>query len=175
MTLAIDDPATTVATAKDGAQARLLLRYELQDFLESYANLIDTDQLEEWPKLFLDDCLYEMIPRENEAMDLPAPLLRFTNTMQLRDRVISLREANIFEAVTYRHFISGLTVKERGNSYEIAANYIIVNTSLEGDSSIYQAGRYEGIVLREPEGLRFKQLRAIYDTSRVQTLLAYPA
>jgi anthranilate 1,2-dioxygenase small subunit len=50
----------------------------------------------------------------------------------------------------------------------------VVNTSQDGASAVYQAGRYLDLVVRTPEGLRFKQKRCVYDTLRVQTLLAYP-
>jgi anthranilate 1,2-dioxygenase small subunit len=49
-----------------------------------------------------------------------------------------------------------------------------VNTSQDGSSSIYQAGRYLDRVVRTPQGLRFRSKRCIYDTLRVQTVLAFP-
>jgi len=50
----------------------------------------------------------------------------------------------------------------------------VVNTSQAGESAVYQAGRYADQVVRTADGLRFKSKRVIYDTLRVQTLLAYP-
>ena len=46
--------------------------------------------------MFVDDCLYEIIPVENKDMGLPAPMIRCDNKRMLRDRVASLRHANIF-------------------------------------------------------------------------------
>ena len=54
------------------------------------------------------------------------------------------------------------------------SNYVIVNTSQEGSSSIYQAGVYEDWVVRTEAGWRFRQKRVVYDTARAATLLAYP-
>ena len=153
----------------------LLLRLELQAFLDRYIHVIDSDQLEEWPRLFVEDCLYEIIPKENEEAGLPAPVMYCDNNRMLRDRVLSLRHANIFEKPSYRHLVSALQVtKVEEDVYDMSANYVVVNTSLAGESSIYQAGRYADRVVRTAEGLRFKSKRVIYDTLRVQTLLAYP-
>ena len=153
----------------------LMLRLELQAFLDRYLDVIDNDQLEEWPKLFTEDCLYEIIPKENEDSGLPAPVMYCDNNRMLRDRVLSLRHANIFEKPSYRHFTSALQVtKIEEDVYDMSANYVVVNTSLAGESCIYQAGRYADRVVRTAEGLRFKSKRVIYDTLRVQTLLAYP-
>jgi anthranilate 1,2-dioxygenase small subunit len=153
----------------------LMLRLELQAFLDRYIHVIDNDLLEEWPKLFTEDCLYEIIPKENEEAGLPAPVMYCDNNRMLRDRVLSLRHANIFEKPSYRHLLSALHVtKIDEDVYEMSSNYVVVNTSLAGESSIYQAGRYADRVVRTEEGLRFKSKRVIYDTLRVQTLLAYP-
>ena len=56
----------------------------------------------------------------------------------------------------------------------MTSSYLVINTSTEGSSSIYQAGKYHDRVVKTADGWRFKTKRAIYDTSRVQTLLAYP-
>jgi len=32
---------------------------------DRYPSTLDNDRLEEWPDLFTDDCLYEIVPREN--------------------------------------------------------------------------------------------------------------
>jgi anthranilate 1,2-dioxygenase small subunit len=57
---------------------------------------------------------------------------------------------------------------------EMSASYLVINTTTAGESQVYQAGRYEDVAVKTDKGWRFKSKRAIYDTSRVQTLLAYP-
>jgi anthranilate 1,2-dioxygenase small subunit len=152
----------------------LMLRLELSALQDRYVASIDNDRLEDWAELFVDDCLYEIIPRENEEHGLPAPLLRFDNKRMLHDRVLSLRHANIYAKPLYRHCLSGMQWHAQDELYHIDTSYIVVNTSEEGMSSIYQAGRYADIVVRTDQGLRYKSKRCIYDTLRVQTLLAFP-
>ncbi|HEX3521141.1 MAG TPA: anthranilate 1,2-dioxygenase, partial [Stellaceae bacterium] len=60
------------------------------------------------------------------------------------------------------------------DSYRVVTNYLVVNTSQNGETEVYQAGQYLDRVVKTPDGLRFKEKRCIYDTLRVQTLLAYP-
>jgi anthranilate 1,2-dioxygenase small subunit len=155
--------------------ADLILRLEMQELQDRYIATIDDDRLEDWPKLFVETCLYEIMPRENEALGLPAPLMRCEGAAMMRDRVLSLRQANIFEQPVYRHMVSGFVVtRQDDGTVAMSCNYLVVNTSQEGSSSIYQAGRYLDRVVQTPEGWRFASKRAIYDTLRVQTLLAYP-
>jgi anthranilate 1,2-dioxygenase small subunit len=57
---------------------------------------------------------------------------------------------------------------------EMRASYVVINTSQDGESTIFQAGYYQDRLVRTAEGWRFSIKRAVYDTHRVQTLLAYP-
>lgn len=152
-----------------------MLRLELSALQDRYVATIDNDRLEDWPGLFTEDCLYEIIPRENEEMGLPAPIIYCDNNRMLRDRVLSLRHANIYEKPAYRHCLSGMEWQQaKDGSFSMRTSYVVVNTSLVGESFVYQAGQYIDHVVRTPDGLRFRSKRCIYDTSRVQTLLAYP-
>jgi len=153
----------------------LLLRLEIQALLDRYIDSIDNDRLEEWPNLFIEDCLYEIIPRENEDAGLPAPVIRCDNRRMLRDRVISLRNANIFAPHTYRHFLSGLVIGATDeSSVEFGCNYLVINSNQLGQSLVYQTGRYQSRIVREDGEWRFASKRCIFETSRVQTLLALP-
>lgn len=106
---------------------------------------------------------------------MPIGIIHCSNRRMLRDRVVSLRHANIYDAHTYRHMTSGLTILEvRGEEIDTESNYVVVQTKSDGESHVYQAGRYFDTVVRTPEGLRYRAKRVIYDTSRVQTLLATP-
>jgi len=155
--------------------AEILLRLEMQDLQDRYMAAIDNDKLEDWPSFFVEDCLYEIIPKENADAGLPIPLVYCDNAAMLRDRVISLRHANIYAQPYYRHFLSGLSCRMVGDDrVEMSASYLVINTTPAGESQVYQAGRYEDVVVKTDKGWRFKSKRAIYDTSRVHTLLAYP-
>ena len=152
----------------------LMLRLELCDLQDRYVAALDNDRIEEWPGLFTDDCLYEIVSKENEDAGLPAPVMHCDNIRMLRDRVVALRHANIYEQPQYRHCLSGLEWQVQGDgSIRATTSYVVVNTSVEGESAVYQAGRYLDHVVRTPDGLRFKSKRCIYATLRVQTLLAF--
>lgn len=153
----------------------LTLRLEIQMLLDHYIAVIDNDRLEEWPSLFVEDCLYEIIPRENEDAGLPAPVMRCENQRMLRDRVVSLRNANIFAPQAYRHFLSGLVVESSDEeSVAFSCNYLVINSNQMGQSLVYQTGRYSSCMVRRDGAWRFASMRCIFETSRVQTLLALP-
>jgi anthranilate 1,2-dioxygenase small subunit len=153
----------------------MTLRQTLLALQDEYISTLDTDALELWPEMFVEDCLYEIIPKENADLGLPAPVIYCDSKAMLRDRVVSLRNANIFQPAIYRHFISGLSfLTEADGTVEMRCSYLVVNTSQLGQSTVYQTGRYHDVVVQRDGRWLFKSKRAIYDTSRIQTALAIP-
>jgi anthranilate 1,2-dioxygenase small subunit len=155
--------------------ADMILWYDLHRLQERYVTIIDSDRLEEWPDLFIEDGVYEIVPKENADLGLPMGIMHCFGRPMTRDRIISLRKANVFEPHTYRHMTSGLEFTSvDANTVDQQSNYVVVQTLTDGESRIYQAGRYLDRVVRTAQGWRYQCKRAIYDTSRVQTLLATP-
>jgi len=125
--------------------------------------------------LFTEDGVYEIVPKENADLGLPVGIMHCFGRSMLRDRVTSLRKANVFEPHTYRHLTSGLEFAALdADTVEMQSNYVVVQTLTDGESQVYQAGRYFDRAVRSANGWRYQQKRAVYDTSRVHTLLVTP-
>jgi len=155
--------------------AEMMLWYDLYRLQERYVSVIDADSLEEWPDLFTEDCVYEIVPKENADRGLPIGIMHCFGRPMLRDRIVALRNANVFEQHSYRHLTSGLEFKQVGpDTVDMQSNYVVIQTLTDGESRVYQAGRYFDRVVRTAKGWLYQSKRAIYDTSRVQTLLVTP-
>jgi anthranilate 1,2-dioxygenase small subunit len=155
--------------------AEMMLWYDLHRLQERYVSVIDADSLEEWPDLFTEDCVYEIVPKENADLGLPIGIMHCFGRPMLRDRIVSLRNANVFEQHSYRHLTSGLEFKQVGpDTVDMQSNYVVIQTLTDGESRVFQAGRYFDRVVRTAKGWLYQSKRAIYDTSRVQTLLVTP-
>lgn len=153
----------------------ITLRYELQDLENRYIRTIDDDRLEEWPDFFTDDATYEILPRENVRAGRPAGVMHCFGKAMMRDRIVSLRKANIFEAQTYRHFVSGLEIVARtADSISVRSNYLVVRTLSDQDAEVFQVGSYEDEIVRTSQGWRYANKRAIFENARVKTLLVIP-
>ena len=79
------------------------LQLKVQDLNARYVQAIDDNQLEAWPDFFTEDCRYRVTTAENLERGLPLGLIYATSRAMLRDRVRSLRDANVYEAQRYRH------------------------------------------------------------------------
>ncbi|GAA0521965.1 anthranilate 1,2-dioxygenase small subunit AndAd [Pigmentiphaga daeguensis] len=153
----------------------LQLWMELLELQHRYVAALDANELEAWPAFFLEEGHYEIIPKENYDQGLPVPVIYCRNARMMRDRVVSLRNANIYEAHTYRHATSGLVIKGiEDDVVTTHSNYVVVSTGTAGDTVVYQAGMYIDEVVKHEGQWRYRSKKVVYDTLRVQTLLATP-
>ena len=144
------------------------------ELLDEYAERLDAQRFEEWLELFTDNAVYQVIPRENVDQDLPASLIYCNNRQVLRDRIVSLLNANEYNPHYDRHFITGVRVTEAEGMWDLRANYAVFQTNLEGESKLFSVGRYADKVVEQGGRLRFRQKRVIVDTFSVPSLLATP-
>ncbi len=153
----------------------LNLWLELSRLQQRYIHLLDSGQLERWPELFTEDAEYKILSKENADRGLPATVIYCRNRAMMRDRIVALRNANIYEAHSYRHATGGLEIESvDGDRVQTTSSYIVVNTGAAGDSAVYQAGCYRDTVVKVGGAWRYRSKVCVYDTSRVYTLLATP-
>ena len=151
------------------------LREAAEDLMTEYADLIDSDRLEDWLGLFAEESVYRILSRENEDQGLPAPLMLCTNKNMLRDRVLALRNANEYNIHYDRHLVSGVRIRAGEDGlYDLQASYAVYQTSQEGQSSLFSVGRYRDKVMLDGGKLLFVEKTVIVDTFSVSPLLATP-
>src|SRR5207302_8726256 len=103
------------------------LRLRVEELHARYAHALDSDELERWPEFFTPNGRYRITTAENEARGLPLPVLYAEGEAMLRDRIASLRHANIYEPQRYRHMISAVLVDELDNTHARSiANFLVI-------------------------------------------------
>ena len=140
-----------------------------------YARAIDDDRLEDWPGFFTEKCLYKVTSAENHSRGLEVGVIYADTNGMLRDRVASLRKANIYERQTYRHLI-GLTaiVATEGEVTRAETPFLVVRIMRDGTMDIFATGRYLDALVDDGGTLRLRERVVVCDSSRFDTLLAIP-
>jgi salicylate 5-hydroxylase small subunit len=151
------------------------LRHEVETLYADYAAALDDNELERWPDLFVEDCLYKLVPRENWERKLPIALMLCESRAMLRDRVTAVRNTAVYAPRSLRHFITQFRIKEEGpDQLRVAANYLVLQTLADDLTRIQNAGRYLDLLERTPAGLRFKEKICVFDSVLVPNSLVYP-
>jgi anthranilate 1,2-dioxygenase small subunit/terephthalate 1,2-dioxygenase oxygenase component beta subunit len=138
-----------------------------------YAQALDSDKLEDWPNFFTESGRYRIATAENEERGLPLPLLYAEGRAMMRDRVQSLRHANIYEPQRYRHMISAVLIKKLSEAQvSSTTNFLVIRIMQDGDTMLFASGRYvDRIVLPD---MLYEERVVICDSRRFDTLLAIP-
>jgi anthranilate 1,2-dioxygenase small subunit len=142
-----------------------------------YVAAIDDNKLEEWPDFFVANGSYRVTTAENFERGLPLALIYATSRAMLRDRVRSLRDANVYEAQRYRHLIGpALIGGQEGGEVRAQTSFMVARIMHTGETSIFATGRYhDRILLDTPErGEAFVEKLVILDSRLIDTLLAIP-
>lgn len=151
------------------------LYFRIERLYARYIRTIDDDRLEEWPDFFVDDCRYRIISAENYEEGLPLSIIDADSKAMLHDRVASIRRANIFEEHRYRHFVSAIEIEDVTDGVaQVVANYQAVRIDIRGDAMLFSVGRYLDRIAIDRDPPLFVERHAVYDNSRVDTLLALP-
>ncbi len=151
------------------------LRLEVHDLLDAYVACLDDFELEAWPEFFTDDCFYQNIPRDNWDRDLPLATMRCESKGMLKDRVMALRETQLFVPRYMRHLVSAVRVTSVEDGVIGAqANYCVFQTLVDEETKVFQTGRYVDRIVREDGRLKFKEKSCVFDSITVPTSLVYP-
>lgn len=151
------------------------IKAAIEELFHDYVDCIDNDELEQWPEFFTEECLYKVISRENYARNLLTCVIYCDSKGMLKDRITAHRHANIYEAHTYKHLVSGIrVVGQEGDIYLVRANYAVFQTRQDGITEVYNVGKYVDKVMFVDGEARFKEKLAVYDTAMIPTLLVTP-
>jgi anthranilate 1,2-dioxygenase small subunit len=155
------------------------LRSAVEDLIHAYVQCIDDDRLEEWPDFFTEDCLYQIVPRENADQGLPIAVMYCDSRGTLQDRVVAHRKANLFAPHLYRHLVSAIRVTSQDKGVVTArSNYAVFRTAVDpinyGTTEVYSVGDYRDKIVFVNGVAKFKERIVIVDTSRIQSLLVTP-
>jgi anthranilate 1,2-dioxygenase small subunit len=150
-------------------------RLALYDLYATYGGLIDAAEWDAWLGLFGAVCRYQIIPRENAELGLPAGLIFCDSRAVLEDRIMALREANKYNIHWDRHVI-GLPrmLGDAGGEISVEAPFAVYQGDQEGSSRLFVTGLYRDRIVSEGGGLKFRDKTVLLDTFAVPSLLATP-
>jgi 3-phenylpropionate/cinnamic acid dioxygenase small subunit len=161
--------------AAPGLDVALDLRAHLADLYCAYDNALNDGELERWPELFADPCVYKVIPRENYEQGFPVAVIYCESRNMLVDRVVALRETALYAPRIVRRITSAACVRSIGDDgLRLTTNFALFQTMQDQPSEVFLCGRTLDRVVDDGGALRFAERLCIYDSTIVPTSLVYP-
>jgi salicylate 5-hydroxylase small subunit len=137
----------------------------------------DSAEWEKWPEFFMEDGTYRLQPRENFEQGMPLCLLALESKAMIKDRVYGVKETLYHDPYYQRHIVGTprlLSITADGQRIHAEANYTVIRTKFDGDSTILSVGYYHDDIVRTPEGLKFQSRLCVYDSEMIANSIIYP-
>ena len=151
--------------------------FELLNLYSDYAMVCDSTEWEKWPDFFTEDAFYRLQPRENFEQGLPLCLLALESRAMIKDRVYGVKETLYHDPYYQRHIVGTprvLSVTDNGKRVHAEANYTVIRTKFDGDSTILSVGYYHDHIVKTNEGLKFQSRLCVYDSEMIANSIIYP-
>ena len=151
--------------------------FELLNLYSDYAMVCDSADWEKWPEFFMEDGTYRLQPRENFEQGMPLCLLALESKAMIKDRVYGVKETLYHDPYYQRHIVGTprlMSITDDGQRIHAEANYTVIRTKFDGDSTILSVGYYHDDIVRTPEGLKFQSRLCVYDSEMIANSIIYP-
>jgi 3-phenylpropionate/cinnamic acid dioxygenase small subunit len=154
------------------------VRLEIEEFHSQYCWTLDCGDVESWPDYFTDDAVYRITARENADAGLPVGLVYADSKAMIRDRAFAVKHTQMYAPRTLQHFVTNVRVLEMkagpGATIKAQSNYLLLQTLVDGPTTIQQSGRYYDTFVRANGRLLLKERQCIYDTVLIANDLVLP-
>jgi len=149
------------------------LRLEIEEFHIEYCHALDRGALDAWPDFFTEDAIYRITARENADAGLPVGLVYADSKAMLRDRAFAIKHTQMFAPRYLQHFVTNVRVIT-AEPLRAQSNYLLLQTLVDGPTTIQQSGRYYDTFVRAGGRLLLKERQCVYDTLLIANDLVYP-
>jgi len=151
------------------------LRAEIDSFHVEYCAALDANDVERWPDFFSKDATYRITSRQNALMNMPVGLVYCEGLAMITDRALAVAHSQMFAPRHMLHVL-GITrvLDETDHTISSQTPFILMQTLVEGPSTVHLAGVYHDRFVREGERLLIASREVVHDTEILDTALAYP-
>ncbi len=149
--------------------------FEIQNLYSDYAMVCDSAEWEKWPEFFVEEGTYRLQPRENFEQGLPLCLLALESKAMIKDRVYGVKETMYHDPYYQRHIVgTPRIVSVEGDRITSEANYTVIRTKFDGDSTILSVAYYHDVIVKTPDGLKLQSRLCVYDSEMIANSIIYP-
>ena len=147
----------------------------VQAFYADYMEVLDDERLQEWPDFFTEDCLYQIIPRENFDRDSALCLMQADGRNMLLDRVQGILKTQKYGPQRCRRFYSGLKISRvEGGVIHTRQNVVAFRSLLDQPTSILLCGASYDQLCRSDSRLLLQRRVVVSDTEIIDNALILP-
>jgi 3-phenylpropionate/cinnamic acid dioxygenase small subunit len=151
-------------------------RDALRDFYDEYYSVLDDVQLDDWPALFTEDCVYRVIPRENYEAGYTLSTIYAESRGMLVDRVMGVMRTQMYAPRYYRRFPGPVRIASRdGDAVRARHNLLVLQTLIDKQTEIVLSAVCHDVLVPDDGRVRLRERIVVFDSEMIPNSLIYPA
>ena len=148
---------------------------KVQNLYAKHAQAICDNELEKWPELYTQDCLYRIISRVNYERDLPLSVMLAESRGALVDRVMAIRNTMVYAPRYVTHLTSNISiVDEQDGLFHTRSHFAVYYTQVDGNARLQLVGRTFDKVDPSGDAWLFTERSVVFDNELVPGSIVYP-
>jgi 3-phenylpropionate/cinnamic acid dioxygenase small subunit len=148
---------------------------KVQALYSRHAQLICDDELESWPALYTENCLYRVTSRVNHERKLPIGIILAESRGALHDRVTSMRKTMVYAPRWVTHLVSNAAIThEQPGLLQTRSHFAVYYTQVDGNAKLQLVGRTFDEVDTTGENWLFSQRCVVYDNELIPGSVVHP-
>ena len=148
------------------------LYWQIGQLYADYAAALDAG-MGQVARLLVEDCVYKVVPRENHERGFPLATMSFESRGMPKDRVCGATDT-IFHDPYYQRHVVGAPRVLSVDAGRIASRAMPCSAPPNQLTTVCNVGRYEDVIRRTPDGLKFESRLCIFDSELIPNSLIYP-
>lgn len=151
------------------------LRLELEELYADYVDCLDSERYEDWPKFFTEECLYRIVPRENQEHGLPIATVHCESRGYLMDRVQAIRKTAVYGPRYIRRLVCNIRIVGwKDGLLEARARYAAFETMRDDLTRVFSVGEHRDRIAVVDGRLLFREKLVVFDSELVPNSLIHP-
>lgn len=144
------------------------------NFLARNAAALDRADFDRWADDFLDECSYRVVSVENQLLGLDMPLMLMKSKDMLLDRILSLREANVYNIHRDTHLLGLPDIESNSGMIRAETPIAVFQTNQDGVSTLFCVGRYIDEIVTAGEEMKLRRRDVMVESFGIIRLLSTP-
>ena len=145
------------------------------DLYANHAQVICDNELEKWPELYTQECVYRLISRVNYERNLPLSVILAESRGALADRVMAIRNTMVYAPRYVTHLTSNIRILEdKSGLLHTRSHFAVYYTQVDGNARLQLVGRTFDKIDTSGDTWLFAERNVVFDNELVPGSIVHP-
>lgn len=151
-----------------------ILHMKLLSFMSGYAQLLDSQQFDQWVELFNEEAIYIVTTKYEQFLGRDLSVIRCSNKNMIKDRINGLIKAVFFRERNQRRIVGPLNLTVNDTEIYGCTSFALYESYSDNESKLIATGEYQTTFKRDIDRISIMKKICVIDSQVFPDSLIYP-